>query len=80
MAGGGLELTAKLAGGANMFANNESKTIGVRNIEAAEQLLNELEVPIVARHLGGDQGRRMLLDTHTGRVTIEVVGADAVEI
>ena len=80
VAGSRLDLTAKLAGGANMFKGSGAKRIGQQNIEAADCLLTALGVPIVARHLGGERGRRMLLDTETGRVMIEVVGADAVEL
>lgn len=73
-------LTAKLAGGANMFATNNSRPIGEQNIEAAQRMLNDLGIPIVSQHLRGQQGRRMQLDTASGRVTIEVVGAAPVEI
>ena len=80
LAGSGLEMTAKIAGGANMFSMSVTKTIGVQNIEATEQLLEDLRIPIVARHVGGEQGRRMSLDTTTGRVVIEIVGSETFEI
>ena len=44
------------------------------------RLLDELGIPVRSRHCGGDKGRRMMLDSHTGIVTIEIVGADPVEI
>ncbi len=73
-------LVAKMSGGANMFASVSPQPIGWQNIEAAERLLREFQVPIVARHLGGEQGRRMRFYAASGRVTIEVVGEDAVEL
>ena len=76
----GLNLTAKIAGGANMFATTAVTTIGVQNIEASEQLLAQMGIVIRARHLGGEQGRRMSLDSHTGRVVVEMVGCDPVEL
>ena len=64
-----------------MFSSDaKSPTIGQRNIEAAEALLTEFSVPIVARHLGGEQGRRMTFNPESGRVTIQIVGADPIEI
>jgi chemotaxis protein CheD len=75
-----LKPEARIAGGANMFATSVTNTVGRQNIEACEQLLGEFGIPLVGRHCGGQQGRRMVLDTSTGVVTIEIVGADLVEI
>lgn len=80
LAGMNVKPIAKLAGGASMFSTNASTQIGQQNIEACEILLRQLGIPILARHCGGDKGRRMLLDTSDGRVRIEVVGHDAVEL
>jgi chemotaxis protein CheD len=76
--GTALKLWAKIAGGANMFSSPTTNTIGEQNIAAMERLLQELRVPVIARHLGGECGRRMALDTATGAVTIDVVGADSI--
>ena len=74
LAGGAtLNPCAKIAGGANMFNSPAANTIGDQNIEAIERLLQEMRIPIVARHLRGECGRRMTLDTATGTVTIDVV-------
>jgi chemotaxis protein CheD len=77
---GKIVLTAKLAGGANMFSTTIAASIGLQNIESCEQVLGELGIPIVAKHCGGEQGRRMLLDTASGKVMIEVVGQDCIEL
>jgi chemotaxis protein CheD len=72
-----LRPVAKLVGGANMFnSSGSSATIGEQNIRAVERLLEEQKIPVVARHLGGEQGRRMLLDSATGLVTVEIAGLD----
>jgi chemotaxis protein CheD len=63
-----------------MFSSAAERTIGLWNIEASERLLAELRIPIVARHCGGEQGRRMSLDTQTGRVMVEIVGCDPIEL
>jgi chemotaxis protein CheD len=76
-----LKLRAKVAGGANMFINADaSATVGTLNVQAVERVLDELRIPIVGRHCGGEQGRRMILDTATGVVTIEIVGAEIVTL
>lgn len=78
-----LILSAKIAGGANMFAqvtNNTTNPIGDQNMAAVEQVLKSMEIPILARHVGGTAGRRMLIDASTGVVQIHVVGQAFVEI
>ena len=76
-----LKLHAKIAGGANMFISTESSnSIGMQNVQAVERLLDELRIPIIGRHCGGEQGRRMMLDTATGIVTIDVVGAETTSL
>ena len=76
-----LKLCAKIAGGANMFTSADaSNTIGVQNVQAVEGLLADLRIPIIGRHCGGEQGRRMMLDTATGIVTIDIVGAETTSL
>jgi chemotaxis protein CheD len=81
-----LRLVAKLVGGASMFrlpsADNPKSglNIGQRNQEAIEQILAELRIPILARDLGGEAGRRMTLDTASGMITVRVPGGEEYEI
>jgi chemotaxis protein CheD len=76
-----LRLHAKIAGGANMFAGADPRnSIGMQNVEAVERILDDLRIPIIARHCGGEQGRRMMLDAATGIVTIDMVGAERLTI
>jgi chemotaxis protein CheD len=79
-------LVAKLAGGASMFQvnpavrENSGLNIGQRNQQAIEQILGALNIPILARDLGGATGRRLTLDTASGAVTIKVPGGTDYEI
>ena len=72
-----LSLSAKIAGGANMFAHispNVTNTIGEQNVLAVEKTLAALEIPILGRHLGGTLGRRMVVEVENGVVQIHVIG------
>ena len=73
-------LLAKLAGGATMFPTAAALTIGDQNVEATHRELKKRSIPIVGLHCGGTQGRRMTFSVALTRATIEIVGADAVEI
>ena len=73
-------LVAKLAGGASMFSTTIAANIGAQNIESCERRLGELGIPIVARHCGGEYGRRMSLCAASGKVVIEIVGQDPIEL
>jgi chemotaxis protein CheD len=80
LVGRAMEPTARIAGGANMFATEAVRTIGQQNIEASERILRGMGVPIVGRHCGGEKGRRMALDAEGGVVTIQIVGSDSVTL
>ena len=72
-------LTAKLAGGAQMFSGldkNQLFNIGARNIEAARRFLKESNVIIAGEDVGGSRGRTMYLDLKTGQVLIKTLGRD----
>lgn len=80
-AGQPLKLTAKIAGGANMFATSgAAATVGQQNVSAVEKQLEEMRIPILGRHVGGTQGRRMAMNVATGIVTVDVVGAASTEL
>lgn len=74
------QLSAKLTGGANMFATSGPSSIGDQNLAAVEQLLKTAGIPVMARHCGGRVGRRVAFEVDTGRVTVEMVGSAPVEI
>lgn len=69
-------LNARIAGGADMFNTGSETTIGVQNIQAVEDALRELRIPVAGRHCGGDQGRRMTFQIESGAVYIKQVGLE----
>jgi len=69
-----LSCTAKLVGGAAMFAFQSSIPIGEQNVLALEKILGDLGIPITGRLCGGRHGRRLMVDVATGVVTVETAG------
>lgn len=74
------QLSAKIVGGANMLKSSSSNSIGERNIESTRETLKLYNIPILASHCGKEFGRRMTLFPGTGRVFIDVVGYETIEI
>ena len=73
-------LTAKLVGGASMFAalmTPGSIQMGERNVAASRNALRSAAVPIIAEAVGGDVGRSVRMHLSDGSVEIRTVGADA---
>jgi len=69
-----LACTAKLVGGATMFAFQSGIPIGEQNVLALEKILLDLGIPITGRLCGGQHGRRLIVDVVTGVVTVETAG------
>ncbi len=68
---------AKIAGGAQMFstnANNHLLKIGERNIISSLDVLKKLEIPIIAKDIGGNYGRTVELYAETGVLIIKTIG------
>ena len=80
LAGMKLRLTARIAGGASMFPNPVAEKIGQQNVETCATILRQLRIPLAAQHCGGKQGRRMQLDTSSGRVEIQIIGQEPFEL
>lgn len=69
-------LKAKIAGGAQMFkltSDSNVMRIGPRNVEAVEDVLKQLNVPIVAKDVGGSSGRTIEFDPETGQLSVRAV-------
>lgn len=67
------DLSAFLAGGANMFrqaADGAIATIGAHNIEAVRQILADLRIPIAFEDIGGTQGRTVIFDSARGALDV----------
>jgi len=70
-------MTAKIAGGAQMFSfksNNDLMKIGERNIEAVKCEINNCCIPIVAEDVGGDHGRTIEFYSSNGELRIKTIG------
>jgi chemotaxis protein CheD len=78
-----LSLSAKIAGGANMFAHvspGNTNAIGDQNVAAVEKILESLQIPTLGRHIGGTVGRRMVIDVESGAVQIHILGQSMVQL
>lgn len=70
-------LTAKIAGGAQMFAfssNNDMLRVGERNVEAVKEKLKNIGIRIVAEDTGKNFGRTVEFFPETGDFVIKSVG------
>lgn len=67
-------LTAKLAGGANMFNGSGPLRIGDANAAAAMAALQKAGIPLAAHDLGGARGRRVDFHTHSGEMIVQSAG------
>ncbi len=68
------ELVAKVAGGACMFGGGRFMDIGECNARVAIAELEAAHVPIVARDIAGNVGRRICFDLSTGNLTVDSPG------
>ncbi|MFV0498317.1 MAG: chemotaxis protein CheD [Candidatus Fimivivens sp.] len=69
-------LTAKIAGGAQMFAvtaNSPLGNIGLRNTQAVKAGLARFHIPILVEDTGKDYGRTCYFDAPTGTMLIRSV-------
>jgi chemotaxis protein CheD len=66
-------MEAKIFGGASMNITTESDDmmIGKRNILTAEEILAEYKVPLVAKDVGGNHGRRIMMRSDSGKVLLK---------
>ncbi len=67
-------LIAKIFGGAGVLQDMIQFNIGLRNIEIAKKMLSEASIPIVASNIGGNSGRKIIFNTATGEVLLQLLG------
>jgi chemotaxis protein CheD len=67
-------LTAKLAGGANMFNGSGPLRIGEANAAAAAVALHKAGIRVVGQDLGGTRGRRIEFDCDSGEMIVQSAG------
>lgn len=65
---------AKVFGGCNsLYIGNDVFKVGERNIEMAMQILDSMNIRIVAKHVGGCYGRKIVFNTDTGKVRMRLL-------
>lgn len=72
-----VRMTAKIAGGAQMFAmkdNTEFMRVGERNVEAVKATLAKEGIRIIAQDTGLNYGRTVEFDSANGEYLIKSVG------
>jgi chemotaxis protein CheD len=72
------DLEAKVFGGACMFAafraeDGSEDHIGSRNVNMAVQVISRLGIVIGARDTGGENGRKIKMQSDTGSVAVSVI-------
>lgn len=71
-----LHITARIAGGANMFPGHAGQLdIGIRNVEAVRRELEMLSIPVIAVDVGGNCARKVVFDVSSGAVNVKTGGA-----
>ncbi|MDD2294670.1 MAG: chemotaxis protein CheD [Eubacteriales bacterium] len=76
-------ITAKIAGGAQMFKVQEDSPlgmIGTRNTRSVKAVLSELRIPIVNEDTGADYGRTLYFDLQTGNVRVQSLNKTVVQL
>ncbi len=71
LSGRDARLSAKIAGGANMFPNMNALNIGIKNIDAVKAALADHKIRLIAEDVGGSHGRRITFDVGTGIATVK---------
>lgn len=69
-------LTAKIAGGSQMFniGSSDVMKIGERNAKAVIEILNGKSIKILAQDIGGNHGRTIIFDSVSGELLIRTIG------
>ena len=74
-------ITAKIAGGAQMFQTNlETFNIGTRNVSAVKKILAKFGIPIIAEDTGSNYGRTVFFDVSTGVMQVKSVSKGTVNL
>ena len=66
-------IEAKIFGGKEVEPELDSFRIGLRNTEFAIKTLKDLDIPLLAKSVGGFQGRKICFDTGSGEVYMKYI-------
>ena len=72
-------LVAKIAGGAQMFgfqSQNNLMKIGERNVAASKEMLQRLNIPLLAEDTGKNYGRTIEFYPENGQLLIKTIGKE----
>lgn len=67
-------LKAKMAGGANVFQNENKKTtfnIGLRNVDTIRSILAEKKIMIISEDVGSTAGRWITFDANSSKLAVK---------
>ncbi|NLC27916.1 MAG: chemotaxis protein CheD [Campylobacteraceae bacterium] len=68
-------IVAKIFGGANVIdVSQENMMIGRKNILIAKELLRDYNIKILAQDVGGVRGRRIMMESNTGKILLKYTG------
>ena len=76
-------ITAKIAGGAQMFKVQDDSPIGMigtRNTKSVKTVLADLRIPVVKEDTGADYGRTLYFDLATGNVRIQSLNKTVIQL
>jgi chemotaxis protein CheD len=75
-------LSAKIAGGANMFANTSANglDIGAKNIRAVRNVLAEHHIRLIGEDVGGNHGRRITFNLASGVTVVRLHNGETKQI
>lgn len=75
--GAGDKLSAKMAGGAQMFAgqvHNERMMVGTNNVASCRHVLQQYKIPILAQDVLGTMGRSITFYPDTMMMLVRMIG------
>lgn len=75
------DLEAKIFGGSNsLYKKNDIYKIGERNVSTAFEVLKQYGIAVVAHHVGGELGRKIVFNTSTGKVRMRLLTKSTLEV
>ena len=63
-------LRAKIFGGSSALAANPGQSVGTRNVQLAEEFVQNAGIPLLTKEVSGKRGRRLVFNTHDGVTSI----------
>ncbi|MEJ1237167.1 chemotaxis protein CheD [Chryseolinea sp. T2] len=75
------DVEAKVFGGSNsLYKEKDIYKIGERNVAMALELLKQYGISVVAHHVGGEFGRKIVFNTATGKVRMRLLKKSTIEV